>query len=104
MAMASLYPARIFVYRGNITRFDNTTLDADILKLPPRELAMRPVNESIKTEVVGHISTVVMDCEGSGVGTGTLEIDGKSYSVLLNIAPPRKFPDRGKSYLCTKSK
>ncbi|MFH1773459.1 MAG: hypothetical protein ABH874_00665 [Methanobacteriota archaeon] len=97
---------KIFVYRGNIkfaaqhyalniTRFDNTTLDADILKLPPRELGMRPVNESIKTEVVGHISTVVMDYEGSRVGTGTLKIDGKSYSVLLNIAPPRKFPGRG---------
>jgi len=97
---------RIFVYRGhmkftgqhyalNMTHFDNTSLDADILKLPPRELAMLPVNESIKTEVVGHISIVVMDYEGSRVGTGTLEIDGESYNVLLNIAPPRRFPGRG---------
>lgn len=97
---------KIFVYRGNIkfaaqhyalniTHFDNTSLDADILKLPPREPGMPQINESIAPDVVGRISIAVKDYEGSRVGTGALSIDGKSYNVLLNIAQPPRFPGRG---------
>lgn len=86
---------RIVLYALNVTHFDNTSLDADVLKLPLREPGMPPINESIEPELAGHISIAVINYEGSRVGTGTLSIESKSYNVLMNIAPPLRFPGRG---------
>lgn len=76
-------------YTLNITSFDNRTLEADIITLPPREPRMPPINKSVvKPEVVGHITISVSAYEGARVGTGEITIDGKSYRALT-VAIPR---------------
>lgn len=76
-------------YGLNITSFDNKTLEADIVTLPPREPRMPPINESVKPEVVGHIKISVSPHEGARVATGEVTIDGKTYKALLVVVPQK---------------
>lgn len=82
-------------YALNITRFDNKTMEADIVTLPPREPRMPPINESVAREVVGHIKLSISAYEGARVATGEVTMEGKSYRALLVAIPQTRALGRG---------
>lgn len=85
----SIYPLiNIVVYAsGN----NSTALTADLADLGPLSAA----NNSAK---LGSISVIISPSEGGMIGEGELRIDNgplsASYSVLLNMEPPRNGPQK----------
>ena len=73
-------------YALNITGYDNRSLTADVLTLPPHGTNLTDFTPS----TVGNISLAISKYEGDVLSTGTLSMNGTNYNVLLT-SPMRFF-------------
>lgn len=73
-------------YVLNVTEANRDSLTATVLK-PPSEESEEPL-------IFGSIAVTVEEYEGSRIATGTLEMDGSAYEVLLHVFPGKKTPPR----------
>jgi hypothetical protein len=66
-------------YIVNITSYDNTSLNGDIMTLPPRGTNKTSFNPTL----VGHITLSMSQKEGVMFSTGTLTMNGTNYNAIL---------------------
>ncbi len=66
-------------YALNITRYDNKSLDGDVLTLPTYMTNLTTFTPA----VVGHISLSMSTYEGDLLSTGSLTMNNTNYKVLL---------------------
>jgi hypothetical protein len=68
------------VYALNVTRYDNQSLNGDVLTVPPRGTN----RTGFTPTMVGHISLSISKYEGVLLSKGTLTMNNTNYNVLLS--------------------